>query len=44
MHDLVETLLEGSPNAFVHKDFLNLGGDIVLTSSLGHSHVSPINS
>jgi len=42
VHDLVKALLEGSRDVFVHKDFPNLGCDIVLPNHIDHSHASPL--
>jgi len=44
VHDLVETPLEGSSDAFMHEDFLSLGCDNVFPNPLYHSHVLPLCS
>jgi len=45
MHDVAVTPLQGSRDAFVHKDFSGLGfAKIVLPNHLDHSYVSPVCS
>jgi len=41
VHNLVETLLEGRCDVYVHKESSSLGGDNVLPNPLDQSHVSP---